>query len=74
MKYHELRHTQATQLLANGVDVKTVQSRLGHSDASLTLNQYAHAIPDNDEKAAQLVGELFARRQNSTPIIEVKTA
>lgn len=74
LKYHELRHTQATQLLANGVDVKTVQSRLGHSDASLTLNQYAHAIPDNDEKAAQLVGELFARRQNSTPIIEVKTA
>lgn len=74
LKFHELRHTQATQLLANGVDVKTVQSRLGHSNASLTLNWYAHAIPENDEKAAQLVGELFARVPEATPIIEVKTA
>lgn len=40
----------------------------------MTLNQYAHAIPDNDEKAAQLVGKLFARRQVGTPIIEMKTA
>lgn len=72
--FHELRHTQATQLLANGVDVKTVQNRLGHADASLTLNQYSHAIPDNDEKAAQLVGALFAKKPEETPIICMKTA
>ncbi|WP_080797899.1 tyrosine-type recombinase/integrase [Arabiibacter massiliensis] len=74
LKFHELRHTQATQLLANGVDVKTVQTRLGHSNASLTLNWYAHAIPENDERAAQLVGTLFATRPESTPILKVKTA
>lgn len=74
LKFHELRHTQATQLLANGVDVKTVQSRLGHSNASLTLNWYAHAIPENDEKAAQLVGELFSSAPKTTTIIEIKTA
>ena len=74
LKFHELRHTQATQLLANGVDMKTVQTRLGHSTAALTLNMYAHAIPENDEKAAALVGELFARKPELTPIIEVKTA
>ena len=74
LKFHELRHTQATQLLANGVDMKTVQTRLGHSTASLTLNMYAHAIPENDEKAAALVGELFASKPERTPIIEVKTA
>ncbi len=74
LKFHELRHTQATQLLANGVDVKTVQARLGHSDASLTLNWYAHALPENDEKAAKLVGELFATRPTEPRIIEVKTA
>ena len=59
LKFHELRHTQATQLLANGVDVKTVQTRLGHSNASLTLNWYAHAIPENDRRAADMLGELF---------------
>ncbi len=73
LRFHELRHTQATQLLANGVDVKTVQTRLGHSNAALTLNWYAHAIPENDEKAAQLVGELFDQ-ETKTPILKVKTA
>ena len=74
LKFHELRHTQATQLLANGVDVKTVQTRLGHSNAALTLNWYAHAIPENDEKAADMLGNLFAGMPKETPIIEVKTA
>ena len=62
LRFHELRHTQATQLLANGVDVKTVQARLGHAKASITLDMYAHALPENDQAAADLVGELFAAR------------
>lgn len=75
LKFHELRHTQATQLLANGVDVKTVQTRLGHSDASLTLNWYAHALPENDRKAADMLGELFAGKRAEAPrIIEFKSA
>lgn len=56
---HSLRHTQATQLLANGVDLKMVQTRLGHSSASLTLGIYAHAVPENDGKAAQIMGQLM---------------
>lgn len=59
LKIHELRHSQATQLLAHGADIKTVQSRLGHASASLTLNQYAHAVPANDQNAAALMGSLF---------------
>ncbi len=71
LKIHELRHTQATLLLANGVDVKTVQTRLGHSSGSVTLDWYAHAIPENDAAAADLIGGLTAPK---TRIIEVKTA
>lgn len=74
LKFHELRHTQATQLLANGVDVKTVQTRLGHSNASLTLNWYAHAMPENDERAAELMGALLSAKPKETPILKVKTA
>lgn len=74
LRFHELRHTQATQLLANGVDVKTVQSRLGHSNASITLNWYAHALPENDAAAARLAGELFAGGRTAAPILEVRTA
>lgn len=74
LKFHELRHTQATQLLANGVDVKTVQARLGHSDASITLNWYGHAVPENDEAAADLIGELFSKKPSECRFIELKTA
>lgn len=59
LKIHELRHSQATQLLAHGADIKTVQSRLGHANASLTLNQYAHAVPANDRSAADMIGSLY---------------
>ncbi|WP_206214728.1 tyrosine-type recombinase/integrase [Adlercreutzia sp. ZJ176] len=44
LKFHELRHTQATQLLANGVDMKTVQTRMGHANASITLNWHVHSV------------------------------
>lgn len=74
LKFHELRHTQATQLLAQGVDVKTVQTRLGHSDASLTLNWYAHAVPENDRAAADRLAELFHEKPDPCRIIELKTA
>ena len=60
LRYHELRHTQASQLVASGMDIKTVQHRLGHASASLTLNQYSHALPAKDAEAAQFIGDLFA--------------
>ena len=65
LKFHELRHTQATQLLANGVDVKTVQTRLGHSDPSITLKWYAHAVSENDQAAAELIGDLFTGKSQA---------
>lgn len=59
LRFHELRHSQATLLLANGTDLKTVQNRMGNANGAITLNWYAHAIPKNGQKAAQLVGNLF---------------
>lgn len=52
LRFHELRHTHATLLIANGTDVKTVQMRLGHSSADITMSCYAHAIPLSDGPAA----------------------
>jgi integrase len=56
---HELRHTQATLLIGSGTDIKTVQTRLGHSSASLTMDIYAHAIEQNDREAAVTIGNLL---------------
>jgi len=57
---HELRHTQATLLIGKGADVKTVQNRLGHSSAQLTMDIYAHAIEQNDRKAADAIGAIMS--------------
>ena len=72
LRFHELRHTQATQLLANGVDVKTVQTRLGHASASLTLDQYAHALPANDRRAAELLGDVL--RGGGCEVLDLRKA
>lgn len=56
--FHSLRHTHATWLLANGVDVRTVAERLGHSKPSMTLNIYGHVLPGRDAAAAELFGRL----------------
>lgn len=66
LKMHEFRHTQATMLLGNGVDVKTVQARLGHARSSHTLDLYAHAIPANDQAAANLMASICS--QPATPV------
>ncbi len=58
---HGLRHTSATLLIAQNVDIKTVSSRLGHSETSTTLDIYAHALKKQDGLAAESLGELFAR-------------
>ncbi|MBE6464438.1 MAG: site-specific integrase [Eggerthellaceae bacterium] len=75
LKMHELRHTAATLLLGFGADVKTVQRRLGHSRASMTLDQYAHAIPANDQEAADLLGALLSQTPKSARVLNLnKTA
>ena len=52
LKFHGLRHTSATMLLANGCDIKTVSTRLGHADIT-TTNIYVHALESTDRMAAQ---------------------
>ena len=42
IRYHDLRHSCASLLLANGVPLKQIQEWLGHSDFSTTANIYAH--------------------------------
>lgn len=53
------RHLAATQLIAGGVDVRTVAGRLGHARASTTLDIYSHWLPARDQQAAELLGQVL---------------
>jgi site-specific recombinase XerD len=45
IRLHDLRHSRATLLLAQGVNPRVVMEMLGHSQVSLTLNTYSHVLP-----------------------------
>jgi integrase len=60
IRLHDLRHAQATQLLAAGVPVRTVSGLLGHANAMTTLNVYAHVLEESDELAATVSGEILS--------------
>ena len=60
VQLHDLRLAQATALLTAGVPIKSVSSRLGHANASTTLNVYAHALEATDREAADLVGKVYS--------------
>ena len=51
IRFHDLRHTNATMLLQSGIDIKTLQTRLGHADISTTLNVYVHSDMEQQKKA-----------------------
>lgn len=59
IRFHDLRHTHATLLLAASKDVKYVSHRLGHASIAITLDIYAHVIPDTENDAMDRYDRLF---------------
>lgn len=59
MRIHDLRHSAASLLLADGVPVKVVSEMLGHADVTTTLRVYAHVLEGAQEQAASYMDRLF---------------
>lgn len=60
IRFHDLRHTHATLLLAAGENPKVVCERLGHASIRITLDIYAHVIPTMQKSAVEKLNRLFA--------------
>jgi integrase len=58
-RFHDLRHSHASWLLAGGADLQVVKERLGHASI-MTTQRYLHTLPDADETAV----EAFSRIRN----------
>ncbi len=61
VRLHDMRHTAATLMLQNGVDVRTLSAMLGHYDAGFTLRTYTHTTTKQQEEAADMMGSLVAQ-------------
>jgi integrase len=65
-RLHSLRHYSATELIAAGVDIRTVAGRLGHgSGGATTLKVYAAWVADADRRAADAIGRILPRPEAS---------
>lgn len=59
VRFHDLRHSVASALLAANAHPKIVQELLGHSQISLTLDTYSHVLPGLQEETAGKIERLF---------------
>jgi len=55
IRFHDLRHSHASQLLKHGIHPKVVSERLGHSSVAITLDLYSHVLPGLQEEAASKI-------------------
>ena len=58
---HAFRHTAASTMIANGVDIVTTANELGHASATTTANIYAHQIAEAKAKAENVRAGVFKR-------------
>jgi integrase len=61
VSFHALRHTHASQLIDEGVDIVTISKRLGHAKPDITLRTYAHLFRKDDGKAAAAINAALNR-------------
>lgn len=63
--FHQLRHTSASVLVQEGINIKEVSSRLGHSTSSTTLNIYSHVLKSADQGASDAMRNVIFKKKNN---------
>lgn len=61
VRFHDLRHTFATNALEHGMDIKTLSTIIGHVSSATTLNVYAHVTDEMRQSAAAKIDRAIAR-------------
>lgn len=58
IRFHDLMHTYASLLLANGASMKYVQTQLGHASITMTMDLYTHLLPEVNDKCVNLLNSI----------------
>ena len=64
IRFHDLRHSAATLLLSEGVHPKVVQELLGHSQISMTIDVYSHALPSMQQDAISRLNDTLENHKD----------
>ena len=62
IRFHDLRHSCASLLLANGINMKEIQAYLGHSNYSCTANLYSHLESSTKEKSVNVIASVLSQK------------
>lgn len=65
IRFHDIRHTYASILIAEGVDIVKISNRLGHSNPKITFEYYAHLLPNSDNDVADIFHNAIQIRVNN---------
>ena len=71
IRFHDLRHSCASLLLARGISLKEIQEWLGHSNFNTTANIYAHLETKVKEQSANVLSNIIKRQKNISTYAEV---
>ncbi len=66
-RLHDCRHTFASQMVMNGVDLATVKDLLGHKSLAMTL-RYAHLAPEHKRKAVNILDKVLSNNQTENSV------
>ena len=62
---HSFRHTAASIMISEGVDIVTVSKMLGHANTSITTDVYSHAIADAERAAAECISGVMLQKKKA---------
>lgn len=61
IRIHDFRHSHASVLVNNGINIQEIARRLGHSDIEMTWNTYAHLYPREEERAVEVLNQIVKK-------------
>ena len=67
IRFHDLRHTYTSLLIAHGAHSKYIQAQLGHASIQTTLDRYSHLMPQLHQAEAQKLDQLVFPDQQAAP-------
>ena len=72
IRFHDLRHTYTTLLIAQGENIKFIQSQLGHSSIEMTMDRYGHLLPETHGRVGErLDAQIFGSSADKKAGMEV---